>query len=343
MTRHLTFPGSLTAILLCAAALSPLSTAASTPDPVKLAIFDFEFEDMSAAASADGLTASDSQYLAEVTKSVRDLFAQSGRYSLVDVGSADAAEVEARTLRKCDGCDAAVAQQLGAEQSFVGVVKRITRTGRTDERVPVGLSGDALDELSALFNAMLDRIEGLVTAMRGALDNVSHDLRTPLTRLRGTAELALGGPADVERYREALADCVEECDRVLVMLDTLMDISEAESGTLQLHREPLQLAEIVARCGEHCHHPVEVAAGHAAALLRLDGPRDRGDLGRHRDALLDRRAGAEQPRQRIDEAAIELRELAAASGSHGLGERARRHQHCQQQAERASRDPPPFP
>ena len=74
---------------------------------------------------------SDRRYLAEVTSSVRDLFAQSGRYSLVDVGSADTAEVKARTLRRCDGCDAAIAQQLGAEQSLVGVVKRITRTEYT--------------------------------------------------------------------------------------------------------------------------------------------------------------------------------------------------------------------
>jgi heavy metal sensor kinase len=126
-------------------------------------------------------------------------------------------------------------------------VQRIIRTGRTDARVPLAGTGDALDELTALFNAMLDKIEGLVTAMRGALDNVSHDLRTPLTRLRGTAELALASPPNLERYREALADCVEESDRVLVMLNTLMDISEAESGTLQLHREPVSLADVVAR------------------------------------------------------------------------------------------------
>jgi heavy metal sensor kinase len=126
-------------------------------------------------------------------------------------------------------------------------VQQIIRTGRTDARVPLEGTGDALDELTALFNAMLDKIEGLVRAMRGALDNVSHDLRTPLTRLRGTAELALASPPNVERYHEALADCVEESDRVLVMLNTLMDISEAESGTLQLHREAVTLADVVAR------------------------------------------------------------------------------------------------
>ena len=132
-------------------------------------------------------------------------------------------------------------------------VQQIIRTGRTDARVPLEGTGDAIDELTSLFNAMLDKIEGLVTAMRGALDNVSHDLRTPLTRLRGTAEMALASPLpgdcaqQVEHYRELLADCVEESDRVLVMLNTLMDISEAESGTMQLRREPVGLAEVVAR------------------------------------------------------------------------------------------------
>lgn len=129
-------------------------------------------------------------------------------------------------------------------------VGRIVRTGRTDERVPVDEHADAINELTLLFNSMLDKIETLVTGMRGALDNVSHDLRTPLTRLRGSAEMALAGAPDLEAYREALADCVEEADRVLVMLNTLMDISEAESGAMPLRREPVDLGEVVARAAD---------------------------------------------------------------------------------------------
>jgi signal transduction histidine kinase len=124
---------------------------------------------------------------------------------------------------------------------------RIVRTGRTDERVPVAEHDDAINDLTLLFNAMLDKIAGLVNGMRGALDNVAHDLRTPLTRLRGSAEMALASPPDLDRYREALGDCVEETDHVLVMLDTLMDISEAESGAMPLQREPVRLQDVAAR------------------------------------------------------------------------------------------------
>jgi signal transduction histidine kinase len=127
------------------------------------------------------------------------------------------------------------------------IVRQIVLTGRTETRVPRAHTGDAIDELTGLVNAMLDRIERLLSGMRGALDNVSHDLRTPMTRLRGVAEMALAGPDDVHAYREALADCIEDTDRVLIMLDALMDISEAESGTLQLKRERVDVDDAIRR------------------------------------------------------------------------------------------------
>jgi signal transduction histidine kinase len=129
-------------------------------------------------------------------------------------------------------------------RALADTVRGIVRTGRTDARVPPSNPDDALGELGGLVNAMLDRIDRVVTGMRGALDNVAHDLRTPLTRLRGIAEEALGSD-DPERMRRALAECVEEADRVDTMLHTLMDISEAETGTMALRREPVVLADLV--------------------------------------------------------------------------------------------------
>jgi len=124
-------------------------------------------------------------------------------------------------------------------------VERILRTGQTDDRVPVYGTDDAVDELSGLFNAMLARITTLIHGMRNALDHVAHDLRTPMTRLRVTAESALA-TTDPARHREALSDCLEESDRVLSMLTTLMDISEAETGTMKLTRSEVALAKLAA-------------------------------------------------------------------------------------------------
>ncbi len=124
-------------------------------------------------------------------------------------------------------------------------VERILRTGQTDDRVPVYGTDDAVDELSGLFNAMLARITTLIHGMRNALDHVAHDLRTPMTRLRVTAESALA-TTDPARHREALSDCLEESDRVLSMLTTLMDISEAETGTMKLNLSEVALAELAA-------------------------------------------------------------------------------------------------
>lgn len=104
--------------------------ALATPAPVALAVFEFELEDTTAAL-AGASAASDASYLAEVTTGVREALSQSGRYRLVDVGGASGEAGKAHALRDCDGCEAALAQKLGADQSLIGVVRRVSRTEYT--------------------------------------------------------------------------------------------------------------------------------------------------------------------------------------------------------------------
>jgi signal transduction histidine kinase len=131
-------------------------------------------------------------------------------------------------------------------RQIISTVRTIADTGKIQARLPDIRTGDELDELSRLVNRMLARIETLITGMKDTLDNVAHDLRTPMTRLRGMAEMALAGNGPPDTCREALADCLEESERVLAMLNTLMDISEAETGTMHLNLERVNLPEILA-------------------------------------------------------------------------------------------------
>ncbi len=128
---------------------------------------------------------------------------------------------------------------------LVATARSVIETGKMDLRIPSRNTGDELDELVLLFNKMLAKIEVLIKGMKEALDNVAHDLRTPMTRLRGIAEMALQSNQTTETCQDALADCVEESERVLIMLNTLMDISEAETGALKLHLQLVDIASLL--------------------------------------------------------------------------------------------------
>ena len=135
-------------------------------------------------------------------------------------------------------------------RQLVGTVENVIATGQMDRRMPVPQTNDEISNLARLFNDMLEKNEMLIRRMREALDNVAHDLRTPLTRLRGVAELALQGEPNAQTCRDALLDAMEESDRVLTMLNTLMDISEAETGLMKLNLQPVPLDQVVGEVTE---------------------------------------------------------------------------------------------
>lgn len=142
--------------------------------------------------------------------------------------------------------------------------------GDIARRIPITGSGDELDVLSHNLNDMLDRIELLMRGMREVTDNIAHDLRKPITRLKSRIEVTLMGSRDAEAYGEALERTIDEADHILAMFNAILTIAEAESGALRDRFEDVDLAR-VARSVTEVYEPLVEESG-LEIDLQADGP-----------------------------------------------------------------------
>ncbi len=135
-------------------------------------------------------------------------------------------------------------------------VERVRQTalrigeGDLSHRVPLGGEGEEIDLLAKAFNDMLERIGALVGELKEVTNNVAHDLRSPVTRIRGIAEMALTGPQEPTEYREMAGQVVEESDRLVEMINTMLEIAETDAGITALDRMPVDLRAIVLEAAE---------------------------------------------------------------------------------------------
>ncbi len=165
----------------------------------------------------------------------------------------------------------ALAGGLLASRLMLGRVAAITETGATimsgdlSRRIPLSGSDDEFDHLSGSLNVMLDRIEQLMNGMREVSDNIAHDLKTPLNRLRNRAEAALRDHGDRSSVARALERVIEDADDLIKTFDALLLIARLEASATAASLEPFDLSLLVRDIAE-LYEPVADQAGHRVAL-----------------------------------------------------------------------------
>jgi signal transduction histidine kinase len=140
--------------------------------------------------------------------------------------------------------------------------------GDLSGRLPVAGTGDELDRLADNVNAMLERIEALMRGLKEVSDNIAHDLKTPLTRLRNRCEQALRSATGEASYRAALESTIAESDDLIRTFDALLMIARAESGQARDNMTEFDASEIARDVGE-LYEPVADEKGIA---LKIDAP-----------------------------------------------------------------------
>ena len=153
-----------------------------------------------------------------------------------------------------------VSRKLLARIDAVAETTRTIMQGDLSGRLPVNGSGDELDRLSDSLNLMLVRIEQLMAGLREVSDNIAHDLKTPLNRLRNRVEAALCEPYGEAVYREALERTIEEADGLIKTLNALLSIARIEAGAGGENRERLDVSALLLDVAE-LYEPVAEERG----------------------------------------------------------------------------------
>ena len=154
--------------------------------------------------------------------------------------------------------------------AMTGTTQRIM-AGDLTGRLPVGRSGDELDRLAENLNAMLERIEALMTGLKEVSDNIAHDLKTPLTRLRNRAEEALAKSGSEADYRSALERTIEESDGLIRTFNALLMIARAESGQARGNMDDFDAAD-VARGIQELYEPLAEDGGMTLRVKTAPAP-----------------------------------------------------------------------
>jgi len=195
-----------------------------------------------------------------------------GGYRLLvgrDISDAAAFRRQVRSALLWAGLIALCIGLLGGTVMSRNMLRRVEQVNRTSERVitgnlsdrvPVRGTSDEFDQLAANLNRMLDQIERLMTAMREVTDDVAHDLKTPLSRLRARLERALVEPAVDSSQSKAIRAAIDEADRLLATFNALLSIAELESGARTDLTEALDLSEVV-RSAAELYEPVAEERG----------------------------------------------------------------------------------
>ncbi len=154
----------------------------------------------------------------------------------------------------------------------ISAAARSIMAGDLSRRIETTDSGDEIDDLAANLNSMLDRIEQLMGGLREVSDNIAHDLKTPLTRLRARAEAALRGDGGAGSHREGLERIIEEADELIKTFNALLLIARLEAGAVEENMETFDLSDGVRDVAE-LYEPVAEEHGLSIAITAAGGPR----------------------------------------------------------------------